>query len=316
MIRIDALWLAAQTIDMRCGADTLLARVVQVFGCAQAHHGISRAGLRFPFLNCPRCLVPLHMGSGTDEPLAEPADADQLAAAEQVGTMIAKLQQRGDPGTLVKPDLRRVITSALGRELCVGTNDFVRKALISKGTLSSLLNGQKAGLDTWVRVSLAADVSLAGLFAPELWKEGVFGRSISWRSVISEARQRPPLDWHAVRDEAMRILQGASVISCYELGRRLKADPQYLKKRLGAVADRLNKAAAENRAREAQKKAESLAGEICLEACAIRKEGLRISEGSVAQRMNRGRRSTEFLLAFEKAAVHIGLPRTTDQTAA
>ena len=234
MIRIDALWLAAQPIDMRCGADTLLARVVQVFGCAQAHHGISRAGLRFPFLNCPRCLVPLHMGSGTDEPLAEPADADQLAAAEQVGTMIAKLQQRGDPGTLVKPDLRRVITSALGRELCVGTNDFVRKALISKGTLSSLLNVQKAGLDTWVRVSLAADVSLAGLFAPELWKEGVFGRSISWRSVISEARQRPPLDWHAVRDEAMRILQGASVISCYELGRRLKADPQYLKKRLGA----------------------------------------------------------------------------------
>ena len=39
MIRIDALWLATQPTDMRCGADTLLARVVQVFGCAQAHHG-------------------------------------------------------------------------------------------------------------------------------------------------------------------------------------------------------------------------------------------------------------------------------------
>ena len=38
-IRIDALWLATQPIDMRCGADTLLARVVHVFGSAQAHHG-------------------------------------------------------------------------------------------------------------------------------------------------------------------------------------------------------------------------------------------------------------------------------------
>ena len=39
MIRIDALWFAAQPVDMRAGADRLLARVMQVFGCAQAHHG-------------------------------------------------------------------------------------------------------------------------------------------------------------------------------------------------------------------------------------------------------------------------------------
>ena len=39
MIRIDSLWLAVEPVDMRAGADRLLARVVQVFGCAQAHHG-------------------------------------------------------------------------------------------------------------------------------------------------------------------------------------------------------------------------------------------------------------------------------------
>ena len=37
MIRIDAMWLAADPIDMRAGAERLLARVVQVFGAAQAH---------------------------------------------------------------------------------------------------------------------------------------------------------------------------------------------------------------------------------------------------------------------------------------
>ncbi len=39
MIRIDAMWLAAEPVDMRAGADRLLMRVVHVFGAAKAHHG-------------------------------------------------------------------------------------------------------------------------------------------------------------------------------------------------------------------------------------------------------------------------------------
>ncbi len=38
MIRIDALWLAVDPMDMRAGTERLLASVVQVFGQAQAHH--------------------------------------------------------------------------------------------------------------------------------------------------------------------------------------------------------------------------------------------------------------------------------------
>jgi transposase len=46
MIRIDAMWLAVEPADMRAGADRLLARVVQVFGSAQAHHGYLFANAR------------------------------------------------------------------------------------------------------------------------------------------------------------------------------------------------------------------------------------------------------------------------------
>ena len=46
MIRIDALWLATTPIDMRMGTERLLARVVQVFGAAQAHHGYLFANAR------------------------------------------------------------------------------------------------------------------------------------------------------------------------------------------------------------------------------------------------------------------------------
>jgi transposase len=47
VIRIDALWLAVEPVDMRAGGDRLLAHVVQVFGAAQAHHGYLFANARF-----------------------------------------------------------------------------------------------------------------------------------------------------------------------------------------------------------------------------------------------------------------------------
>src|SRR6187455_3409414 len=46
MIRVDAIWLAVEPVDMRAGADRLIARVVQVFGAAQAHHGYLFANAR------------------------------------------------------------------------------------------------------------------------------------------------------------------------------------------------------------------------------------------------------------------------------
>ncbi len=46
MIRIDALWLASAPVDMRSGADRLLAAVVEVFGAAHAHHGYLFANAR------------------------------------------------------------------------------------------------------------------------------------------------------------------------------------------------------------------------------------------------------------------------------
>ncbi|WP_147485118.1 IS66 family insertion sequence element accessory protein TnpB, partial [Burkholderia pseudomallei] len=38
LIRIDAIWLATEPVDMRAGVDTLLARVVKVFGAVRSHH--------------------------------------------------------------------------------------------------------------------------------------------------------------------------------------------------------------------------------------------------------------------------------------
>ena len=57
MIRIDAVWLAIDPVDMRAGADRLLARVVQVFGAARAHHG-------YPFANARSTRIKLLVHDG------------------------------------------------------------------------------------------------------------------------------------------------------------------------------------------------------------------------------------------------------------
>ena len=46
MIRVDAMWLAVEPIDMRAGVERLLARVVHVFGAARAHNGYLFANAR------------------------------------------------------------------------------------------------------------------------------------------------------------------------------------------------------------------------------------------------------------------------------
>lgn len=59
MIRVEAIWLAAQPLDMRAGSDAALARVVAVFGAARPHHAYLFANRR-----ANRMKVLVHDGIG------------------------------------------------------------------------------------------------------------------------------------------------------------------------------------------------------------------------------------------------------------
>jgi len=53
MIRVEALWLSVEALDMRAGMESILARVVQIFGAAQPHHAYlfaNRRGTRMKVL--------------------------------------------------------------------------------------------------------------------------------------------------------------------------------------------------------------------------------------------------------------------------
>jgi transposase len=59
VIRVDAVWLAVQPLDMRAGTESALARVVNVFGAARPHHAYLFANRR-----ANRMKVLVHDGIG------------------------------------------------------------------------------------------------------------------------------------------------------------------------------------------------------------------------------------------------------------
>ena len=59
VIRVEAVWLAVQPLDMRMGAEAALARVVNVFGAARPHHAYMFANKR-----SDRLKVLVHDGIG------------------------------------------------------------------------------------------------------------------------------------------------------------------------------------------------------------------------------------------------------------
>jgi transposase len=59
MIRIEAVWLAVEPQDMRAGTESVLARVVRVFGAAHPHHAYLFANRR-----ANRMKVLVHDGIG------------------------------------------------------------------------------------------------------------------------------------------------------------------------------------------------------------------------------------------------------------
>ena len=59
MIRVDRIWLATEALDMRSGADRILARIIEVFGSAQPHQAYCFANQR-----ATRMKVLVHDGVG------------------------------------------------------------------------------------------------------------------------------------------------------------------------------------------------------------------------------------------------------------
>jgi transposase len=108
VIRIDAVWMAVEPLDMRAGTETALARVVKVFGEARAHHAYLFANRRanrmkvlvHDGIGIWLCARRLHEGSFT---WAAPGSSGTMSlSAEQLRALVIGLpwHRIGDGATI------------------------------------------------------------------------------------------------------------------------------------------------------------------------------------------------------------------------
>ncbi|MNV55955.1 IS66 Orf2 like protein [compost metagenome] len=91
LIRVDAVWLAAEPIDMRAGTESALARVVKVFGAAHPHHAYLFANRR-----ANRMKVLVHDGIGIWLCARRLNQGRFLWANASLGTQIAMTREQLD----------------------------------------------------------------------------------------------------------------------------------------------------------------------------------------------------------------------------
>ncbi|RMV54380.1 IS66 Orf2 like protein [Pseudomonas syringae pv. pisi] len=92
MIRIDAIWLATEPMDMRAGTETALARVIAVFGAAKPHCAYLFANRR-----ANRMKVLVHDGVGVWL-AARAAESRQVPLARHSPWVRGRTRQRTTPG--------------------------------------------------------------------------------------------------------------------------------------------------------------------------------------------------------------------------
>ncbi|WP_447778043.1 IS66 family insertion sequence element accessory protein TnpB [Variovorax boronicumulans] len=100
MIKVEAVWLAVEPLDMRSGTEAAVARVVHVFGAARPHHAYLFANRR-----ANRMKVLVHDGIGIwlaarrlhQGKFLWP-DLDQSGAAVREGRICSRLRSVADAG--------------------------------------------------------------------------------------------------------------------------------------------------------------------------------------------------------------------------
>ena len=113
MIRVDAIWLATEPMDMRAGPDTALARVVLVFGEARAHHAYlfaNKRGNRVKILlhdGLGLWLLARRLNEGRFKWSRPGLDESRIAlTVEQVQALLVGLPWQSRPGNLVSDAAR------------------------------------------------------------------------------------------------------------------------------------------------------------------------------------------------------------------
>jgi DNA-binding XRE family transcriptional regulator len=225
-----------------------------------------------------------------------------------VAEFIEALQKTSLDWTPGRPDVARLIESAVRRGVVQTRAALAREAGISKGSLHLYEHqGGNPSLDCLARLALAAGVGLAGLFVPEAWVERGDGAAFGGCAWLEPRRRRPRRNWVDVSAHVEGCLISAVPVTTAELARKIGTCPSYLRKQIGSRATDLDEAVRNRNEQLRQEAAKRLAGVIEEKATLLTAAGVKVSVRKLAKSVNARRNSRRFNTALAIARARGGV---------
>jgi hypothetical protein len=202
----------------------------------------------------PACRAPTFRSLSRQE--AKPVDS---RASQLLGELV------GCAGQLrlssENPSVRRVVESAVSRGKALHAADLAKRAGLAKSSLHGYMNsiGGKPSLGALLRLALAADVSLAGMFSAERWHEDVFGSGTPQVAQVLGVRRYAKPDWDRIRAQVEAQVRADLPESVRRMARLLDVDQAELRRRIPDLTSQLRLARSEVLARRREKDVRALA---------------------------------------------------------
>lgn len=260
------------------------------------------APLLHPFLHCPRCGTALAASAATG--LASEPSVLQFRVADHLSDFVRDLQQLRPSEEVQGPNLRAAVDVALTQGVFRSRYQFSQVAGFDTRRLTGVAAGGQTSLNLCARVSLTAGVSLAGLFAPQLWKRTPSGEAVGlgeWRRKYSR------LDLKAVADAFDRELKAEYPKSPKALLASLGLHRQHwTTKPLEASIAALSAAYRAGQTRLRNEKVDALIKRLVVEAERLREEGMKPSAQTLARLVGLDYTNVPFTLAIRQMAATLG----------
>lgn len=186
------------------------------------------------------------------------------------------------------PDIGRMVGSAIERDVASCPAHIAKVAGLSVPTLHTIMSGRNnPSLVVILRLAAATDVSMAGLFYPEFWQEGVRGAAPPALSEAPRLRNNRQHDWAQIRRDTSAALTQGDAISLQRMARRLGLDQSYFAERIGDMRQAILERGKVTREAERKAKLVELTEMVRQAGEALRSQGVRVTARAIGKALAR-----------------------------
>jgi hypothetical protein len=268
---------------------------------------------RGPLDICPQCGCDLAGASAEQMEHANfrAKERTEFAAFDRVAVELSAELVSSTGGILqenlaLRVDFQQLIDRVESLRIADTATALGRHARLQKSTMHDLSHGNGgANLPNLTRLAIVAQVSLAGVMVPSLWR--VNPQNASWNLQLPQPKQRCLRDWVRIRAEISGMAAGPEATSPSAVAKQLNIDPRLFRERMGDLAKEMSGRSELERIRRFEERVAQFTLRIIEQRNVLQRSTQRPSCRRIAEAIRLPRGSKVFKASWERSLKVAGL---------